>query len=434
MRNTWFTKKAMNIYVLMDLIKGGYILSKAEKKPAYWNIAQTKSIQKFVKHIYKIPFYRDRFNAANIGIDEIKSGEDFLKLPILTKEEYKSWILKETANREKYKNWLKGHTTGSTGMPLDLYYLPTDRAAEIANLFRCALIQGKDYHVFTDRIFSTMTSKPKKQKKISIPYNKQMSSLSAPEDLVTGYNNAKPDFYYGNKTAILMIATHALDNNIPLWKPKCVGSTSEILDRNARKIIEEAFGKEILFDIYGCAECGNFAVEKIGADGGHIIWNDTHVVNLVNEREVKNKPGYKIGELAITSLIHYGFPMVNYLLGDTVEIKEVNGVKYITRILGRTNDTIKNRDGSSFSWLHIYRVMSDITDIMQFRVIQKSYEKLLFVLAAKGLNNQRMIEIEKTILERILLWGGPTKINFEWCERINPDSTGKIRMVISEVD
>lgn len=429
-------KKFMSVYVLLDLFKGVRVLKKSKKNPQYWIKAQEKNLKKFVNYIYEMPFYRERFERAGVKPEDIKTGKDLLKLPPLTREEYREWLLSETSDKEKYKYWMNRKTTGSSGKPLELYSLPTDRAAEIANLFRCAVIQDKGYHALTDRIFSTMVPKPKKQSKLSIPYNKQMSSISTPAELVKGFNEARPDFYYGNKTAVLMIAQYALDNNIPLHDVKCVGSISEALDDNARRVIEQAFGPNKLFDIYGCTECGNFAVEKNGVPGDHLVWNDTHVVNLLNETE---NNGRKTGQLAITSLIHYGFPLVNYVIGDTVEIDDRDGVKYITKIHGRTNDVIKNKDGSFFQWMHISRTMFGITDILQFRVVQKSFEDLLFILAAPEATPERRAEIEELIKSRASEFfnndNDDTKknVSFEWCDRIKPDATGKIRILISEL-
>ena len=102
---------------------------------------------------------------------------------------------------------------------------------------------------------------------------------------------------------------------------KCLASISEPLFDNDREIIGSAFGKDKLFDIYGCAEVGNFAVDSPLHPGKHIIWNDTHVVNLLDGKSVDGKQYSYVGELMITSLIHRGFPVVNYVVGDTVEIK-----------------------------------------------------------------------------------------------------------------
>ena len=423
-------------------MRGYCVLRKSRNNPEYWIKAQNKAIKRFVRHIYEIPFYRKRFDEAGIKPSDIKKREDFLKLPVLTKPEYRSWLMEETKDKEKFSGWMYRQTTGSSGTPLELYSLPTDRAAEIANLMRCAIIQRKGYNPFFDRVFSTMVPKPKptKRKLFAIPYNGKMSSISPPKDLVEGYNKARPDFYYGNKTAVLSIAQYALDNDIPLHKAKCVGSISEALDESARNVIDRAFGKNKLFDIYGCAEIGNFAVDIADDPGKHVIWNDTHCINLLNAEAVEGQSNVFRGQLLITSLIHRGFPLVNYLVGDSVEIIVENGVPYITKIIGRTNDVIKNADGSSFKWMHINRIMFGLTDILQFRIIQKSYSELLFVLAiSEQTSDERKEEIKKIIRERSegIFGSDPEKtgkvISFELCNRIPPDPTGKIRILISEV-
>lgn len=438
--NNSFKKRFMSLYVLKNIIKRGYTLKKSLKNPTSWIEAQNAEIKRFVKYIYTIPFYKARFDNAGITPEDICTREDFKKLPPLYKEEYREWLISETVDKSKYKDWMFRQTTGSSGSPLDLYSLPTDRAAEIANLMRCAMLQQKGYNPFFDRVFSTMVPKPKAKKKFSLgPYNGKMSSISEPEELVKGYNNARPDFYYGNKTAVLMIAQYALEHGIKLHSPKCVASISEPLYESDRVIMDQAYGKDKLFDIYGCAETGNFAADCSSAPGKHVIWNDTHVVNLYNQSPVEGKKDVYTGQLMLTSLVHRGFPLVNYIVGDTVELSIENGVPYITKILGRTNDVIKNSDGSSYKWMHINRIMFGITDITQFRIIQKTLIDIVVILAAKDMTEDRKNEIEKIITERAnSIFGDDMNttgksLSFEWCDRIPPDPTGKIRILISEV-
>lgn len=432
-------RRLISVYALLNLIKGYNVLRKADKNPKYWMQSQNKSIARFVKYVYEIPFYKKKFDNAGIKPEDIRTREDFAKLPILTKQEYRDWLLQETRNKKRFSGWMYRQTTGSSGTPLDLYSLPTDRAAEIANLMRCAIYQKKGYNPFFDRVFSTMTPKPAVQKRFSIPYNGKMSSISTPKELVEGYNAARPDFYYGNKSAVLAIAKYSLDNKIKLHPTKCVGSISETLNDNARNIISKAFGPAKLFDIYGCAETGNFAVDCPSSPNKHVIWHDTHVVRLFNEEKISDNV-YR-GQLLITSLVHKGFPLINYLVGDTIELTIEDGVPYITQIFGRTNDIIRNADGSNFQWMHINRIMFGITDILQFRIIQKSFDKLVFVLAADPkMSIERKAEIQSLIQDRAIdLFGRDyattgKEISFEWCNRIAPDPNGKVRVLISEVE
>lgn len=435
--NFLLQRKLRNFYILYYLVKFSGVLKRAKKDPTAWIAAQNKSIRKFVPFIYQIPFYRKRFDEAGISPDAIQTREDFTKLPPLTKKEYRDWILSEMGDEKRFKYWAKRRTTGSTGTPLDLLAWPKDNAAEIANLFRCALLQDAGFNPFFDTVFSTMVPRNQPQKKRLVLNNIKMSSILPPEELCAGYNEIKPDFYYGNKTAILSIARYALEHGIKLHRPKCVGSISEVLDDNARRIINEAFGEGVLFDIFGCSETGNFAADRASEPKKHVIWNDTHAVNVVDAQEVR--PGVFIGKLSMTSLIHHGFPVVNYLVGDTVELTVENGVPYITGAVGRSNDTIKNSDGTSFEWMHVSSVMHGINDIAQFRVIQNSYSELTFVIAATNLSEERKREIEEQIRSNAVRFFGPLdspkgkNVTFEWTDRIPPDPTGKIRMLISNV-
>lgn len=422
------------------LVKRWRTLNRAIKDPHYWVVVQNEEIRDFVEYIYEIPFYKKRFDDAGVKPADIRVREDFKKLPPLTKEEYRAWILEETKDKSKVKDWMHRQTTGSSGTPLDLYSLPTDRAAEIANLSRCALIQQKGFNPFFSRLFSTMTPRVVgggKSPWYSFPFAAKMSSVAEPKDLVEVYNAAKPDFYHGNKTAVLAIAQYALEHNIPLHKPKCVASISEPLYDTDRETMTKAYG-DCVFDIYGCAETGNFAVDTPRAPGKHTIWNDTHVVNLYNQEQVEGKENVFTGQLMLTSLIHRGFPLVNYLVGDTIELTIENEVPYITKIHGRTNDVIKNADGSSFKWMHINRIMFGLTDISQFRVIQTTLQDVKFVLAA-SVSDERRKKIEETITAKANDFFGTDmattgkNIHFEWCDRIPPDPNGKVRILISQI-
>ena len=438
--NYFFQRKFMSVYVLFFFLKRRRTLKKSMKDPTFWIKTQNQEIPKFAKYIYGIPFYRKRFDEAGITPDDVKVREDFLKLPPLYKSEYRQWLLDETRDKSRFKYWMHRQTTGSSGTPLDLYSLPTDRAAEIVNLFRCALLQEKGYSPFFSRVFSTMVSNPIGKGRRFFPYHRKMSSIASPQELVKGFSEARPDFYFGNKTAVLALSRWSLDHDIPLHKPLCIGSISELLDDSARAIVERAFGPGVLFDIYGCAETGNFAADRITEPKKRVVWNDTHCVNLLNAREVPNKPGTKVGELSLTSLVHRGFPLVNYVVGDTVEMLVENGVPYIVNIIGRSNDSIKNADGTSFEWMHVNRIMFGLTDVAQFRVIQESYSDLTFILATREASNERKAEIERIVKERtIAFFGSPgikngKNVRVEWVEEIPPDPTGKIRILISRIN
>ena len=121
-------------------------------------------------------------------------------------------------------------------------------------------------------------------------------------------------------------------------------------------------------------------------------------------------------------------------MGDEVEIIEEDGVTYITDIIGRTNDVIKNSDGSTYSWLSVYRIMQGMTDIVQFKVIQKDYYNLRFMLVpSTGINK---VIIEREIKRRAKRYFNREEkvISFQWRDSIPIEKNGKVKVLISEIE
>ena len=56
---------------------------------------QDKRVRKLVKRAYEIPFYRKRFDEAGVKPEDIRTGDDLSKLPLLTKDELRAWMNEE---------------------------------------------------------------------------------------------------------------------------------------------------------------------------------------------------------------------------------------------------------------------------------------------------------------------------------------------------
>ena len=434
--NIKFQNMLYPAYVMKDLICGLWYDSRSKVSPAYAVRIQNRNLRKMIRHAYTIPFWKERFDRAGVKPEDIRTREDLQKLPPLTKPEYREWIM-TSVEKGGYEGWRIGSTTGTSGVPLTVYKWPKDLAQEVANTFRGAIVQRRGFHLFLDTTFSTMRPKPKNPVVSRIPYVVQASSVSDTKELVETYNRLKPAFYYGNKSALLILAQYATAHNISLHQPKCLASISEKLDPAARRVIAEAFGENKLYDIYGCRETGNFAVDRIDAPGDHVVWSNNYCINLADSELIAETPYPRYrGKLLITSLVHHGFPLINYVTGDTIEIETRDGIVHILNILGRSNDVIKNADGTSFTYLHTIAMLHDQAQITQYRVIQDAYDHLTMILAAQNLSDD-----EKQVTEELLrlrakeFFTAPNekKLDFEWCEKIPPDPNGKLRTLICTI-
>jgi len=442
--NIWLERNLMHVQTLRYLIQFMHTYRRAEKDPSYWLQVQKKNIRTFADYVYGIPFYRKRFDAAGIESKDIVTAEDFLKLPCLTKEEYREWCAEETRNHpDKYKGWLPCATSGSSGMPLSFYQLPRDRASEIANLFRGFLIQKKHFRLFFDSHLAVVSKRGIRRNQNSVMQrlglfrHMDVSAGDSVEALVKAYNDFKPDFLYGIGSAFVRMINYAEKHGIELHHPNLIATFGEMLDNATVDIIAAAFGQNILYDMYGCVEVGNMAVtkacENLDIENRHYtIWNDTHVFNTIDDEGKLSDEG----RLLVTPLYHFGFPLVNYALGDQVQLETLSGgVKGLRRIKGRENDMIFNRDGSYYTFSTIYQLMLNIEGVKQFRIVQKTYDDLVFYIVKTRESECSDEAIKRVVSERAKsqFYMGTKNLSFEFVDELQPNPSGKMRVLISEI-
>ena len=145
-------KKASNILIFLDLAKMRKHYTK-DFSPAMR--MQEKRLRRLVRKAYKIPFYRERFDKAGVKPEDIRTGEDLTKLPLLTKDELREWMNSELQN-PKYKDWIVDTTSGSTGKPLSILFSPREKAYMKANWLRVMMCAG--YNPFFGKTMSRINA------------------------------------------------------------------------------------------------------------------------------------------------------------------------------------------------------------------------------------------------------------------------------------
>lgn len=426
-------KKLINFLVLKDLIElYGNFPFQAEKVKKI----QKKKLARLVKVAYKNPFYRKRFDECGLTPKDIQTPDDLLKLPLLKKAELREWVKSEyEKNPKKYKYWFRDSTSGSTGAPLVTYLSAHDKAYNMAAWIRMGAVQG--LNPFFDSTFCLVSPHRLKKQKDSILQNfqllkrTQVSYLASPQEMVERFNQEKPAFMYANKSQYVQMALYAQKNRVKLWRLKLYASAAETLDKPSRDLIESQFGENRMYDTYGSTETGALAFEIKGQRGRYVICHDTHIVHTLNE---EGKP-VPYGRAVITSLYHYGFPIINYDLGDGLDTFEEGGLKYISKINGRLDDWIKFDDGEKLPFHFFYEVMEKRKEVSQFRIIQETYHDVRILLTESKDNIVPHAEVEELIRKELeeLFHRSDICYRFEWRDVIPFDENGKLRMLISKV-
>jgi phenylacetate-CoA ligase len=428
-------KNLMTLYYLIKLDKKIPTDNKAIKR------RQNRRVHKMMKVAYKHPFYRKRFEENNLTPDDFHCAEDLVKFPILDRTELRLWMQKELEdNPGKRDNWEIFSTSGSSGIPLKFMLTHREAACMNANWIRVTMFTG--YKPFTEKMITFLTTHSKVDIKKGDSFIQKLGLLRrkiVPEHLYVGegmrdlielVNEYKPDMICFRKNVLVRMAIYARNHGMKIHQPKAYTPVSEMVDKITRKLLTDTFGPN-LFDAYGCNETGSCAVKLPGSDLFY-VYNDTHVLNLVDDEGNLTDDGRLIG----TTLYKKDFPIINYEIGDTANSIMKDGVRYIKTIKGRTNDLVQHADGAETSATELMKIPNGIVGISQFRYIQESIDEISILLVKDPLNDQyseKEIEafFEKKVEE---LYGYPEyKLTFKWMDEIPPDENGKMRCFISRI-
>ena len=91
-------RKLVNVLLFFDLFK---MKTKIPEDFSGVMRTQDKRVRKLVKRAYEIPFYRKRFDEAGVKPEDIRTGDDLSKLPLLTKDELRAWMNEEAKDRAR---------------------------------------------------------------------------------------------------------------------------------------------------------------------------------------------------------------------------------------------------------------------------------------------------------------------------------------------
>lgn len=428
-------KNAMTLYYLMKLDRKVPTDNKTIKKK------QNKKLFQLMKAAYEIPFYRDRFDSNNLTPDDFHCAEDLEKFPILTRNDLRKWmqdvIQKDPSLLEKCQVY---GTSGSSGVPLRFLLSQRETACMNASWIRVLMYAG--HRPLRGRMLTFLTTHQKVDPKKGDSWIQRLGFMNrkiVPEHLYVGegmkdlielVNEYRPDTICFRKNVLVRMAIYARNHGMKIYNPKAYTPVSEMVDEITRNLLLETFGPG-LFDAYGCNETGNCAVKLPGSDVFY-VYNDTHVLNIVDDENRLADEGRLIG----TALYKKDFPIINYEIGDTATSEMRDGVRYIKTIKGRTNDLVQHADGVETSAAELYKIFHGSDGVAQFRFVQDRIDEFRILLVKDPINTKTTREdIEKLVTEKIeALYGDSEyRLRFEWMDEIPPDENGKMRCFVCNV-
>ena len=417
-------RRLFNICAFISLIKFR-IYDKASDKTR--ERIRSRKLHKLVSKAYEIPFYRKRFEGAGVTPDDIRTIEDLVKLPLLTKDEYREWVESELS-KEDNKGLMVMQTSGSSGKPLKVINTPFEYARDVASVLRSWMFCGANpffLKTLTENDESSETVGYKTLiQKLGILRREMIDEDDKEENIISFINNYKPDIIRFYKSEMVRVAVYAEKNNLKLHKPQYFVVLGENVDYLSERLLRRNYG-EGLINMYGCVEAGIIGVKRPG-NGYYDLFEDAVAVNVYNESEELAEKG----RLIMTTLYKNKYPLINYDLKDLVEIEQTAKGRIIKEIQGRLDDSIVYNDGDSTGWIRIWHIACKQEDLLQIHVIQDSLTHIVIqcVKRKDSLKKETDIETElRTDLDIEIK--GRLEVSFEWKDSIPPDSNGKLKLI-----
>ncbi len=226
---------------------------------------------------------------------------------------------------------------------------------------------------------------PLLKNKITIDVNAQI------ETIVKELNAFQPAMLSGYPSSLSVLCEQRALGNLHI-NPAVIITGGEQLTDIIRKQLENSFGCYVQTH-YSCTEAGEVACEC--KEGRLHINDDWVIVEPVDSNNNPVSDGTMSDKVLITNLSNFIQPFIRYEVTDRVIVhSESCGCgkhsKWI-EIEGRTDDILCFENGIKFAPMSFYKILSHISDIKRFQLIQKSRD----ILELRIVSDNKKVAFEK---------------------------------------
>ena len=304
------------------------------------------------------PLYRQRFAALGIQPRDIRSLDDFRKLPITTREDLRApdGLLADNFPRNQLRESM---TSGSTGRRTTSYF--DERAwvhakylAKLRARRACGLQPWHKVALFQEDGGTALEA----------PAGKRTHTFSIHRpiaEILPGAQRFAAEAYYGFPGYFVRLAEAAQGS----LRPRMIFTSGELLDPFTRRAIEDGF-KAPVFDVYGCTEVKEVAWE-CPAHAGHHLNADWILFEV-------DPPG-DAGKVLLTPLYNRAMPLLRYQVGDTGMLLSERcpcgrGLPLIRPTLGRSVDYLQLPDGNMLPPYTLTCAVEAVEGMRQYQFVQ----------------------------------------------------------------
>lgn len=344
-------------------------------------------LRRLLAHVFaSVPYLKAKYRAAGIAFEDLKGWDDFRRLPTLTRAEVNAH--RRELCSTSYAGKLLPHATGgSTGVPTRFYRTyesydwrtaAKDRAYSWTGwrLGEPALyLWGAPVGSVTWRQALKTRAYEAVQRQLIVNTFSQDDALW--DDVYARALKFRPVLIVGYVSSLEAFAGYLRRTKRTIPGVTCAIAAAEPLHEDTRTRIEEGLGVP-LSNTYGSREFMSIAAECECGDGLHVNAENL----LVETRDDDDGSGGGPSELLVTDLHNYGMPFVRYETGDLGRMSHTpcpcgRGLPRLDAIEGRVVDALRAADGRTVPGEFFPHLLKDIPELAQYRVEQKSIERLV---------------------------------------------------------
>jgi phenylacetate-CoA ligase len=308
---------------------------------------QVERLRWSLRHAYEnVPFYRAKFDAADVLPEDLHDLSDLAKFPFTVKTDLRDnypfgifAVPRDRIARIHASSGTTGQPTvvGYTDRDLDVWATVVARSLRAAGLRRGDLLHNAyGYGLFTGGLGIHLGADKLGLATVPISGGMTQRQVRLIEDFRADGITVTPSY------ALSILDEYAAQGLDPRKSPLKVGIFGAEPWTNAmRREIEEAFDMHAV-DIYGLSEVmgPGVANECVETKDGLHVWEDHFYPEVIDPVTGAVLPGGEMGELVFTSLTKEAFPIIRYRTRDLTRLLPgtARSMRRMEKVTGRSDD------------------------------------------------------------------------------------------------
>ena len=400
---------------------------------------QDKALCQLIDHAYQtVPYYRQLLDSLGAKPGDIRSADDMARFPVLEKQTVREHAGEMVCTAWPKKRMVHEHTGGTTGTSLQLETDVETQPWQWAMVWRHRARFGVTLHepfvVFAGRSVVPLSNMdppiwrrnwPMHQTYVSVHHMTRQNM----EPLARYLQNRRGvAFYNGYPSALYLLATYLLENNIKLnHPPRMVFTGAETLLPHQRRAISQAMGCDV-GDHYGATEMVGF-ISECERHRYHVEME----FGIVELLPLPDGPA-NVRRIVCTGLHNPVMPLIRYNSGDLATVSDRpcdcgRASPVVERIDGRIESYVMTPDGRQLGRLDF--LFKDTAGVREAQLIQDTPDHLTVRLVrGEGYSPAQEASLLKDMRGYL---GEQIRIDIEYVPEIPREPNGKFRQIISKV-